>query len=269
MSQPTPLSILGTPARAPSPHIPPDIAGLADYERHARAHMPAHAWSHIASGADQELTLRHNRSAFDALRLVPEPLADLSGAHTRQTLLGQELVAPILLAPLAYLRLAHEQGDLAAVRAAMALQTGMIVSTLSSHSLEDIAQAARAASTELGRSAPLWFQLYFQPDRDFTRQLVQRADQAYVGMRKRLGEGNHDIPGKPLGDGADVAQDGCIPSACMRMLATGQALDGAGIAEQLDVVRAGQHLRQQRRGRSQYRGHRLSRVALAAFHGPA
>ena len=178
MSQPTPLSILGTPARAPLPHIPPDIAGLADYERHARAHMPAHAWSHIASGADQELTLRHNRSAFDALRLVPEPLADLSGAHTRQTLLSQELVAPILLAPLAYLRLAHEQGDLAAVRAAMALQTGMIVSTLSSHSLEDIAQAARAASTELGRSAPLWFQLYSQPERSSTLALIRRAEDA-------------------------------------------------------------------------------------------
>ncbi|MDR2298675.1 MAG: alpha-hydroxy-acid oxidizing protein [Comamonas sp.] len=174
----TPLNILGTPVQPPLQSIPVDIASLADYASLAREHMEADAWAHIESGADQQLTPTHNRAAFDQLRLCPQALADLSNAHTGQALLNEQLQWPVLLAPVAYQRLAHPEGELAAARAAMAMRTGMVVSTLSSHSLEDIAQAAQAASQELGRSGPLWFQLYQQASREHTLQLVRRAEAA-------------------------------------------------------------------------------------------
>ena len=169
---------LGEAVRAAHTQIPADIRCAADYERHAIHHIEAQAWQHIQSGADQNLTLSHNRAALDALRLVPQPVADLSHAHTRIELLGQTLASPLLLAPVAYQRLVHPEGELATVRAAMALQTGMVVSTLSSFTLEEIAQAGQAAATEMGHSTPRWFQLYMQPAREHSLQLIRRAEAA-------------------------------------------------------------------------------------------
>ncbi|BDR10169.1 alpha-hydroxy-acid oxidizing protein [Comamonas thiooxydans] len=173
-----PLNAAGQPVKPPLTQISAQIGSLADYARLAREHMEAQAWTHLESGADQGLTLGHNRQAFDRIRLCPEPLADLSAAHTRQSLLGQSLDWPLLLAPVAYQRLAHPEGELATARAAMAMRTGMVVSTLSSCTLEEIAQAAQAAAQELGRSGPLWFQLYQQPTREHTLQLIRRAEDA-------------------------------------------------------------------------------------------
>lgn len=172
------LNALGAPVRAAHSQIPADIACAADYERHAIHHIEAHAWRHIQGGADQNLTLTHNRQAWDGLRLLPQPIANLGHAHTRTTLLGQDLASPILLAPVAYQCLAHPEGELATVRAATALQTGMLVSTLSSYTLEDIAQAGKAAAAEMGQDAPRWFQLYLQPDRAHSLQLIRRAEAA-------------------------------------------------------------------------------------------
>lgn len=174
----TPLNTLGTPVEPPLQRIPADIASLADYARRAQKHIEAHAWAHIESGAEQGLTLARNRAALEQLLLLPEPLADLSRASTAQMLLGQRLEWPVLLAPVAYQRLAHPEGELAGARAAMAMRTAMVVSTLSSYSLEDIAQAACGAAAELGRRAPLWFQLYSQPERQHTLALVRRAEVA-------------------------------------------------------------------------------------------
>lgn len=173
-----PLNTLGTPVEPPLQRIPADIASLADYARQAQKHIEAHAWAHIESGAEQGLTLARNRAALEQLLLLPEPLADLSRASTAQMLLGQRLEWPVLLAPVAYQRLAHPEGELAGARAAMAMRTAMVVSTLSSYSLEDIAQAACGAAAELGRRAPLWFQLYSQPERQHTLALVRRAEAA-------------------------------------------------------------------------------------------
>lgn len=172
------LNAAGHPVKPALTQIPPHIANWADYAALAREHMEAHAWAHLESGADQGLTLTHNRKAFDHIRLRPEPLADLSQAHTRQNLLGQTLEWPLLLAPVAYQKLAHPEGELASVRAAMAMRAGMVVSTLSSYTLEEIAQAAHKAAQELGRSGPLWFQLYQQASREHTLELVRRAEAA-------------------------------------------------------------------------------------------
>lgn len=177
MTQPV-LNALGQPPRPAHVRIPGDIATCADYERHAVHHVEAGAWRHIQGGCDQGATLAHNRAAFDRLHLLPRPLADLRGGHTRLPMLGQAFEHPLLVAPVAYQCLVHPEGELASVRAAMALQAGYVASTLSSYTLEEIAAAAQAAARELGRGAPLWFQLYSQPAREHTLALVRRAEAA-------------------------------------------------------------------------------------------
>ncbi|MFI8607173.1 alpha-hydroxy acid oxidase [Pseudomonas sp. NPDC077649] len=149
--------------------IPAEIAALADYERFARERLSEQAWAYLAGGAADELTLADNRAAFDRLRLRSRVLRDLSGGNTRLRLFGQDFDHPIFLAPVAYQQLAHPDGELASVLAAGAVRAGMLVSTQASVELETIAAAAQT---------PLWFQLYIQPDRDFTAALVRRAEAA-------------------------------------------------------------------------------------------
>lgn len=173
-----PLNALGQPLLAAHTHIPTDIAHLEDYERHAIAHTETHAWRHIQGGADQNWSVANNRRAFAQWQLLPQPMVDLQHAHTRVQLLGYTLASPILLAPVAYQRLVHADGELATARAATALHTAMVVSTLSSYTLEEIAQAGQAAAAELGHDAPRWFQLYSQPERADTLALVRRAEAA-------------------------------------------------------------------------------------------
>lgn len=133
----------------------------------------------MQSGSDAGLTLSDNRAQFDGQRLVPRTLRDLSGGSTALELFGGIHAAPILLAPLAYHRLAHPAGEAASMQAATALDTTMVVSTLSSIPLEHVADAARTAARELSRALPpLWFQLYFQPDRAHSLELVRRAEAA-------------------------------------------------------------------------------------------
>ena len=168
----------GDEEAGPQPVIPADIESLDDYERHAAAHLPAATWRHIQSGSGRELTLAANRAAFDRIGLVPRVLGDMRGGSTGIALFGQRHATPILLAPVAYLKLAHPEGELAAVRAATALDIGAVISTLSSVPLEEIAAAAALAARELDRAVPpLWFQLYFQPSRDHSLSLVRRAEE--------------------------------------------------------------------------------------------
>ena len=158
--------------------IPADLRTLADYERRAEAHLMPEVWRHIQEGAGREITLSENRVAFDRIGLLPRAMARLDGS-TEIELFGRRHASPILLAPLAYQRLAHPEGELACVRASTALDTGMVVSTLSSMPLEDIAAAAHALAHDLGKIAPpLWFQLYLQPEREHSLQLVRRAETA-------------------------------------------------------------------------------------------
>jgi 4-hydroxymandelate oxidase len=170
------MSVEGAAAQAP---LPADIESLADYERHAAGRMAEASWRHIQSGSGRELTLAANRAAFDRIGLLPRVLTDVRGGSTRIELFGQHHATPILLAPVAYHRLAHAEGELATVRGAAALGIGAIVSTLSSISLEDIAAASADAVHELNQPAvPLWFQLYFQDSRAHSLSLVRRAEDA-------------------------------------------------------------------------------------------
>lgn len=147
--------------------IPAQIASLADYEPYARERMSAATWAWLASGAGDGLTALDNIAAFQRLRLQNRVLADLAGGDTTVELFGHSWPHPIFLAPLAYQRLLHPEGERATALAASALAAGMIVSTQASLLLEDIAAIAQA---------PLWFQLYLQADRDFSQELVRRAE---------------------------------------------------------------------------------------------
>ena len=154
--------------------IPPGLVTLADHEQHARTQLDDNAWAYFSGGAADEISLRANRSAWDALPLWPRVLRPLAGGHTRVRLLGRTLAHPILLAPIAFQRLAHPDGELAMAYAAAALGAGVVLSTQASVSLEAVAQAVLP---DPGRG-PLWCQLYLQPDRGFTQALVQRAEAA-------------------------------------------------------------------------------------------
>ncbi len=149
--------------------IPADILCAQDYEIAAREFIAASHYAYIAGGSERDATLAANRAAFAAYALYPRPLADVSNAHTRCTLAGEELPHPILLAPVAFQTLAHAGGEIEMARGASAMDTRMIASTLSTQTLEEIAQAGPAAR---------WFQLYFQPERATTLDLVRRAESA-------------------------------------------------------------------------------------------
>ena len=154
--------------------VPHSTASLADHEHWARQTLDANAWAYFSGGAADEITLRANRSAWDDITLQPRVLQALAGGHTQIQLLGRTLAHPILLAPIAFQKMAHPDGELASAVAAAALGAGMVLSTQSSTPLEAVAAAMLGDS---GRGA-LWFQLYLQHDRGFTRELVQRAEAA-------------------------------------------------------------------------------------------
>jgi len=159
---------------APLTHICADVAAVMDYEPLARARMTDSAWAYLQGGAADELTLADNLAAFRRLRLLPRVLNCVADGNTHVTLLGRRHAAPMLLAPVAFQQLAHPEGERATVLAASAMQTGMVVSTQAGIALEVLAQDAQAQDAQ----SPLWFQLYIQPDRDFTRDLVSRAEAA-------------------------------------------------------------------------------------------
>lgn len=149
--------------------IPPEIAAPWDYARYARERVSDAAWAYLDGGSADERTARRNAAAFEALTIRARVLANLAGGHTRLKLFGQTLDYPILLAPVANQKLAHPDGDLATATAAAAMNAAMVVSTQANATLEEIAGVS---------TAPLWFQLYIQQDRDFTAALVHRAEAA-------------------------------------------------------------------------------------------
>ncbi|MFY1671408.1 alpha-hydroxy acid oxidase [Plantactinospora sp. WMMB334] len=140
----------------------PQVAELA------RRRLPPHVWDFVAGGAGQELTIAANRAALDAVRIVPRALRDVSACDISSTLFGRATSAPIAIAPIAYHRLVHPDGELATARAARDCGVPLCVSTLSSRSIEAIAE----------HGATLWFQLYWLRDERTRDELVNRAEAA-------------------------------------------------------------------------------------------
>ena len=146
-----------------------DILSLIEFEELARQSMTPMAYEFVASGAADELTLRWNRDAFDRIRLRPRVLREVATVDTRVTLLGRDLAFPILLAPTAYHRVLHAEGELETARGAGAAGITWVVSMSTTTAIADIARVA---------TSPLWFQLYFQSDPGFTRDVVRQAEDA-------------------------------------------------------------------------------------------
>ncbi|WNF01815.1 alpha-hydroxy acid oxidase [Streptomyces luomodiensis] len=150
---------------------------VQDFETAARTRLdPVHA-DFIAGGAGDEITVRANEEAFRRLRLLPRVLRGSAVRTQEVTVAGSRARTPVLLSPTAFHKLCDEEGELATARAAAAAGAIMIVSMASTVAVEDIAEAARGAGAD-GAPAPLWFQLYLQPDLEFTEALVRRATDA-------------------------------------------------------------------------------------------
>lgn len=146
-----------------------ELINLDDFEKAALPRLPAGARDYFAGGAEDERTLAANRRAWAQWLVHYRVLRDVADRSPRVSLLGQTLDWPVLIAPTAYHRMAHEDGELATARAAAATGTTMVLSTLSNSPMEEVGKAA---------SAGLWFQLYVYRDRGVTLELLRRAEAA-------------------------------------------------------------------------------------------
>lgn len=148
---------------------------LREFEAEARRRLDPVRYDFFAGGADDEVTLRRNETAFARLALVPRVLRGVAMRGIETSLLGCRSSMPVLIAPTAFHRLAHSDGERATARAAASAGIIMIVSMASTVSIGEIAEAARAVPLP---DPSLWFQLYIQPDRGFTEALVRCAEAA-------------------------------------------------------------------------------------------
>jgi 4-hydroxymandelate oxidase len=172
-----------------------DVTAL---EARAREVLDPMAYDYYAAGSDDEVTVRDNEDAWRRVRLLPKVLRDVSTVTTEASLLGSSVAAPIIIAPMAAQRLAHDDGERAMARAAAATGTIMVLSTMSTVPLEEVAAAAP--------EAPRWFQVYVHRDRAMTADLVGRAtasgyaalvltvDLPVLGRRRRDEINRFDLP---------------------------------------------------------------------------
>ena len=146
----------------------PDLINLYDYEALAKRIIPHNYWDAIAGAAQDGVTLRRNRSAFEALSLRPRFMRDVSQRDLTTTVLGSEISLPVMVCPAGAHIMAHPEAEVATARGAGMARTLMMLSTSANRSLEDVAAAA---------TGPLWFQLYHH-SYELTKMLVQRAERS-------------------------------------------------------------------------------------------
>ena len=183
------------------------IVGLREFEAFARLAMEPGAFDYVAGGAWDEQTLADNEAAWRRYRIRPRVLVDVSMIDTSTSLLGHPSSMPVAVAPMAVHGVAHADGEVATARAAATAGIPFALSTTSSRSIEEVADAARD-----GRR---WFQLYVQADPGRSRELVQRAaaagyealiltvDLPRLGYRERDRRSRWELP--PLGNFTSTA----------------------------------------------------------------
>jgi isopentenyl diphosphate isomerase/L-lactate dehydrogenase-like FMN-dependent dehydrogenase len=169
-----------------------------DYERLAEERCEPGPWAYLAGGAGSESTLRANRAAFSRWAFRPRVLVDVAEVSTATTVLGQPVSMPLIVAPLAYQGLYHPEGELATARAAVAAGTVMCVSTMTTRSHQEIADAAPGLAQ--------WAQLYVLRDQGATRAHLEDAaaagctavvltvDTPELGRRERDLRVGFDVP---------------------------------------------------------------------------
>jgi isopentenyl diphosphate isomerase/L-lactate dehydrogenase-like FMN-dependent dehydrogenase len=183
-----------------------------DYEHLAAERLDAGAHGYYAGGAGDELTLRDNVAAFQRWQLRPRVLVDVAGCSTVTTVLGHELSLPVIVAPVAFQRVAHPDGEVGMARAAHAAGTAICLSTLATSTPAQVAETG----------AQRWFQLYVFRDRQLTADLVARAresgftalvltvDTPVLGRRERDHRTGFTIP--PDVAIASLGQGGMTPA---------------------------------------------------------
>jgi isopentenyl diphosphate isomerase/L-lactate dehydrogenase-like FMN-dependent dehydrogenase len=162
---------------APDRSEPPasQLISLADYERAAEGLIDAAAFGYYFGGAGDEITLRDNVVAWNRFAIRPRVLVGVGRVDPRITLLSKPRPHPLIVAPMAWQRLAHADGEVATGRACEATGTIMCLSSLATTSASALAQALPGA--------PRWFQLYVLSDRGFSRELMaQAADHGYEAL---------------------------------------------------------------------------------------
>jgi 4-hydroxymandelate oxidase len=148
---------------------PKDAINVFDFEPVAYKNVPPAHFGYMASGIDDEVTLRENRDAFNRLVLRPRRLVDVTNIDPGVELFGVKWQTPIVIAPTGGNRAFHDEGELAVARAAKARGHLQILSTAASTSVDDVMRE---------RGAPIWFQLYASPSWDVAKALVKRAEAA-------------------------------------------------------------------------------------------
>jgi len=173
------------------------LLNVDDYERAACERLEASIYDYIAGGSWDEITLRENHTAYDKWRLRPRAMVNVEYRDLSVSMLGGTLSLPIGIAPSAFHKLMHPDGELATVRAAGAAGTVMCLSIMATVSLEEVAAAA---------SGPLWLQSYIFKDRGLTadlaarskavgyRALVLTVDTPVLGRRERDSRNQFELP---------------------------------------------------------------------------
>ncbi len=141
------------------------LLNVWDYERAAAERLDPGAHGYYAGGSGDELTLRDNVAAFQRWQLRPRVLVDVAGCTTETTVLGHELSMPLVIAPVAFQRVAHPDGEVGMARAARAAGTAVCLSTMATSTFDEVAATG----------AQRWFQLYVFRDRQMTADVVARA----------------------------------------------------------------------------------------------
>lgn len=171
------------------------LINIDEYHERAKAVLPAPVYGYYSAGSDNMVTRDANRSDFEAIRLRPRVLVDMSGFSMKVTVMEHRegykstIDFPVMIAPTAMHCLAHADGEKATARAAARMNTVYTASELATTSLEDIAASVaqpHLRSQEPGGerggaaalAAPMWFQMYFFKDRNFTKGIVERAQRA-------------------------------------------------------------------------------------------
>ena len=148
---------------------------LREIESEAQRKLDPAVYDYFAGGADDEITLRSNETAFAKIGLLPRVMCGAGPPQLETVILGHRISLPVLIAPTAFHRLAHSAGECETARAAAAAGTIMIVSMASTVAIEDVAAASREKASD---QSQLWFQIYLQSDLSFTESLIQRVEAA-------------------------------------------------------------------------------------------
>ena len=148
---------------------PADALDVFDFEPVAKKKLPPAHWGYLATGSDDDGTIRANREGYARWDLRVRRLVDTSKLDTSVQVLGVKWPTPIVINPVGSQRAFHPEGELAVARAAKTKNHLMVLSTVATTSIENAIAA---------RGAPVWFQLYHQEDWNQTKQMVKRAERA-------------------------------------------------------------------------------------------